>query len=551
MYIVRLKCKNRGKKKSIYETILLRESYREGGKVKTRTIANITHCSSEEIAAIKLALKNKHCLSALTTEDDIELKQKLSLGASHGIIEIAKRLGISKALGNDLNAQLALIQIVSRTISQGSRLSAVRFAQNDSICDLLELKRGFDEDDLYENLKWLSNNQTNIEKKLFNQREANCSKLFLYDVTSSYFEGKHNQYAMFGYNRDGKRGKRQLVAGLLCDDNGDPISIQAFDGNTQDPKTLEVQIEKVVKDFSCQEVVFVGDRGMIKTPQQKILTENKFKYITALTFPQIKTLLNDDVIQMSLFDNELQEVQLKDGTRYIMRRNPIREKEIQKTRKEKRAVIENLILDRNTYLSEHPKATIEAAEKKVREKLNRLKMSAWASVAKQGREFSLIINDEALKEESKLDGCYVITTDVSKADYNKKQVHERYKDLQRVERAFRTSKTGLLEMRPIHVRTKASTDGHLLVVMLSYLIVKEIERCLVQSNVNLTVGEAINELNKICSHEVKIKDLSILKIPTPNPLSQTILDALNIKLPETLIHRDLPVVSRKKLKKQA
>jgi transposase len=551
VYVTRLKCKNRGKKESVYETVLLRESYREGGKVKTRTIANITHSSPEEIAAIELALKNKHCLAALTTEDDIELKQKLSLGASHGILEIAKRLGISKALGNDFNAQLALIQIVSRTISQGSRLSAVRFAQNDSVCDLLELKRGFDEGNLYDNLKWLSDNQTSIEKKLFNQRKSNCSKLFLYDVTSSYFEGKHNQYAMFGYNRDGKKSKRQLVAGLLCDDNGDPISIQAFDGNTQDPKTLEVQIEKVVKDFRCKEVVFVGDRGMIKTPQQKILAENNFKYITALTFPQIKTLLNDDIIQMSLFDNELQEVQLKDGTRYIMRRNPVREREIQVTRKEKLATIEKLIADRNTYLREHPKATVAAAEKKVIEKLNRLKMSAWASVSRQAREFSLVIDDEKLKEESKLDGCYVITTDVSDTDYNKEQVHDRYKDLQRVEKAFRTSKTGLLEMRPIHVRTKASTDGHLLVVMLSYLIVKEIEKCLVKSNINLTVEEAINELNKICSHEVKIKDLSILRIPTPNLIGQTILDALNIKLPETLIHRDLPVVSRKELKKQA
>lgn len=551
MYVARVKCKNRGKKKSVYETVLLRESYREDGNVKTKTIANITHSSSEEIMAIELALKNKHCLSTLITVGDIKLKQKLSLGASHGIIELAKRIGISKALGLDFNAQLAMIQIVSRTISQGSRLSAVRFAQNDSVCDLLALKRGFDEGDLYENLKWLSNNQTNIEKKLFNQRKSNCSKLFLYDVTSSYFEGKHNQYAMFGYNRDGKKGKRQLVAGLLCDDNGTPISIQAFEGNTQDPETLEAQIVKVTKDFSCKEVVFVGDRGMIKTPQKEILAENKFKYITALTFPQIKTLLKEDVIQMSLFDNELQEVQMKDGTRYIMRRNPVREREIQETRKEKRIILDNLITDRNTYLSEHPKATIEVAEKKVITKLNRLKMSTWASVAKKDRTLSLIVDEDKLKEESKLDGCYVITTDVSETDYDKKQVHERYKDLQSVERAFRTSKTGLLEMRPIHVRTKASTDGHLLIVMLSYLIIKEIERCLVEAKVNLTAEEAIGELNKICSHEIKIKDLSILKIPTPNLTSQTILDALNIQLPEILIHRDLPVVSRKKLKDQA
>jgi transposase len=464
---------------------------------------------------------------------------------------IRKRIGIGKALGNDFNAQLALIQIVSRSVSQGSRLSAVRFAQNDSICDLLELRRGFDEGDLYESLKWLSHNQTNIEKKLFNQRKSNCSKLFLYDVTSSYFEGKHNEYAMFGYNRDGKKGKRQLVAGLLCDGNGDPISIQAFDGNTQDPETLEKQIEKVAKDFSCREIVFVGDRGMIKTPQKEILSENNFKYITALTFPQIETLLKDDVIQMSLFDNELQEVELKDGTRYILRRNPIRQREIQASRREKRTVIENLITDCNVYLSEHLKAKIATAEKKVREKINKLKISAWISVTKKDRELGLVIDEDKLNKESNLDGCYVITTNVSNEDYDKGLVHSRYKDLQSVERAFRTSKTGLLEMRPVHVRTKASTDGHLFVVMLSYLIVKEIERCLEASRIDLTVEEAIGELNKICSHEVKIKNLSILKIPTPNLISQTILDALNIRLPETLIHRDLPVVSRKKLKKQA
>ena len=215
MHVVENKVKH-GKK--IYNSILLRESYREGGKVKKRTIANLTHCKREEIEAIKLALKYKGDLSKLTRiSKDIELEQGLSIGALWLLYECAKRLGIEKGLGRSFEGKLALWQVISRVINQGSRLSSVRLARNHASIEVLGFTRGFDENDMYENLEWLSKNQLKIEKRILNERRGEGAiRLFLYDVTSSYLEGDKNYFGEYGYNRDKKRGKKQIVIGDTC-----------------------------------------------------------------------------------------------------------------------------------------------------------------------------------------------------------------------------------------------------------------------------------------------------------------------------------------------
>ncbi len=202
MYIDTCKTKN-------YTRHLLRENYREDGKVKHRTIDNLSHCTDSEIDAMKLALKHKSDLSKLCLlSENLELEQGLSVGAICLVNEIAKRLGIDTALGKTREGKLALWQVISRVISQGSRLSAVRLASKCACCDLLGLD-SFDERDLYSNLKWLETQQHVIEKRLFKTRNiVNSSNIYLYDVTSSYLEGSKNELGMFGYNRDGKKGKK-------------------------------------------------------------------------------------------------------------------------------------------------------------------------------------------------------------------------------------------------------------------------------------------------------------------------------------------------------
>src|SRR4029450_1238140 len=188
-------------------------------------------------------------------------------------------------------------QVMSRLIDQGARLSAVRLAMSHTACDVLGVGP-FDEDALYDNLDWLAHRQATVEDKLFAQRTKTKSvSLFLYDVTSSYLEGTHNELAAFGYNRDGKKGKRQIVIGLLCDEDGHPVSIEVFPGNTQDPHTFAAQLAKVKTRFGVHEITFVGDRGMIKGQQIEDLAQQGLHYITAITKPQIETLLKHRALQ--------------------------------------------------------------------------------------------------------------------------------------------------------------------------------------------------------------------------------------------------------------
>ena len=241
MHIVENKSKS-GKK--IYRSILLRESYREDGKVKKRTIANLSNCTPQEIGAIKLALNHKEDLGELgSLSESIELHEGLSVGAVWCVNQVARELGIEEALGKDFQGKLAMWQVIARVMDQGSRLSAVRLAQVHAVGDVLDMKRGFDENDLYGNLAWLAENQGKIEQKLFESRRGEKKpKLFLYDVTSSYLEGEQNHFGEYGYNRDGKKGKKQIVIGLLCDEQGDAVSTEVFTGNTQDTQTFVPQV---------------------------------------------------------------------------------------------------------------------------------------------------------------------------------------------------------------------------------------------------------------------------------------------------------------------
>ncbi len=532
-----------------YTRHLLRESYREGKKVKHRTIANLSHCSEEEIAAIRLALRHKKNLSELTVkEKSFSQKQGLSAGAVWLIYDIARQLGIVDAFGTTRHGKLGLWQVMARVIDQGSRLSAVRLAGFHAACDVLGLGK-FDEDDLYDNLDWLCENQASIESRLFrNLYLTDKPGLFLYDVTSSYFEGAHNELSAFGYNRDGKKGKRQIVIGLLCNESGIPLSVEVFTGNTQDPRTFAPQIKKVAERFGGEDVTFVGDRGLIKSQQIEQLGSAPygFHYITAITKPQIEKLLKEKVIQMDLFEQELAEVKTTEGLRYVLRRNPARALEIQKSRQDKLKALQKEITKQNQYLKEHRRSVVEVSLRSVNDRGKQLKISDWALITASGREIQLTIDNDMLTEEAKLDGCYVLKTDLSEASATKEIIHNRYKDLALVESAFRTSKTAELELRPIHVRLATRTRGHAFVVMVAYRIVQEL--AVRWQRIDMTIQEGIDELSTLCAVELIINgEKQCNHIPQPRGSVRKLLEAANVIMPEALQCKGVIVTTKKKL----
>jgi hypothetical protein len=543
MHIDTTVARRRGKK---YVRHLLRTSYRENGKVKHRTVANLSSCSDEEIQAIKLGLKHKKALSDLASLKDVSSTLGKSIGAVWVLKTIAERIGVSQALGDERAGRLALVQVLARLIDQGSRLSAVRLAQSHAICEILGIKK-LDEDDLYDNLAWLCDKQETIEKQLFRLRFPNATPtLFLYDVTSAYLEGTCNELADWGYNRDKKNGKKQIVVGLLAGPDGLPIAVRVFRGNTNDTQTVSQQVKILANSFGVKHVTLVGDRGMLKGPQIDELPDD-FRYITAITKPQITTMLSKGTVQYELFNEQVCEVQ-SDGIRYVLRRNPIRAQQITDTRKSKLDTIMKVARERTQYLAEHGKASVNSALKKVFSKINKLKAGKWLSAAVHDRVLSVSQDEEAVQEESLLDGCYVIKSDVPPDDADAQTLHDRYCDLENVERSFRTMKTVHLELRPVFVTKECSTKAHVFVVMLALLVQRQLEQY--WKELDVTVEEGIKNLSRIHMQEIRLGNESIQNIPNPDQLGKQLLESAQIDLPSVLPSKTANVYTKKKLQSE-
>jgi hypothetical protein len=550
MHIHRVKSKQGNR---VYQQILLRESYRErvDGKsvVKKRTLLNLTKYPSEIVEAIELALKHRKDLSSLTSTKDIKFEQGPSVGGVFAMLQVAQRLGIEAALGTDQDGKLAIWQVIARVVEQGSRLSAVRLAKTVAAAEVVGFGCGFNEDHLYANLAWLAENQQEIERRLFDARRGGTKpQIFLYDVTSSYLEGEKNALADWGYNRDKKRGKKQIVIGLLCDEHGEPVSTEVFTGNTCDLATFGSQVRKAAERFGCERVTFVGDRGMIKSAQVEDLDKAGFHYITAITKPQIRAMIKKGTFQLGLFDEPLCEV-VDDAVRYVLRRNPRRAEEMAASRAGKLGALEALCEKQNSYLDEHRQADHIVAWRKVLEKAERLGLGALVNVTCNERQVRIEVDAEYMAELAELDGCYALKTNLPAEVADKQIIHDRYKDLAMVEWAFRTCKTTHLEVRPVFVRSEASTRGHVLVVMLAYLIVREIKRAWRQ--LDLTVQEGLGELGRICAMEVSIKGSgACLRLPEPSAIGKQLLDALKVKLPAVLPRSQVKVDTKRKLVKR-
>jgi len=544
---------SKGKQGKSYTSILLRESYRLGSAVKSKTLAVLTHLPAHVLEAVRRAVAQPaDSLSKLAdaSGDSLRLRQGQSFGALWTVDQLAQRLGIKKALGVTHEAELSYWQVLARVLRPGTSLLAmVRLASTCAAAALLGWHRAFTEDDLYTNGAWLEGRHALIERRLWQTRPAPPKEqLFLYDVTSSYLEGDYNALAAWGYNRDHKQGKKQVVVGLLTDSQGEPISIQVYRGNTSDLKTFGQQVHKIKKELGCAGVTLVGDRGMIRTDQKAVAQKAQFHFVTALTKPQIQKLLAAQVLQLELFEEKVQDVLGEDGRRFVLRRNPVRQEELQRAREHKQEALEATLKKANTYLEEHPRAKVATQRRHLAARLESLKVQDWLKLTVNQQRLVLSLDAPALKAAAQLDGCYVVETDLKTAQADAQTIHDRYKDLAFVERDFRTLKSGHLEFRPWFVCTEDNTQAHALTSMLALKVRRQLERA--WWSLEVTVEEGLRELEKLCVMElVHPQSGKVLarQVPQPSARQQQLLDALKLDLPATVPEAEVTVGTRKKI----
>jgi transposase len=456
--------------------ILLRESYRDADKIKKRTIANLSDWPTEIVEGLRTLLKGGKVAPA--DQESIIVRRALPHGHVAAVLGTLRNIGLDRMLGPPRNRcrDLVIAMIVVRLIAPASKLATARMLDpltaSSSLGEVIGLGP-VDEDELYVALDWLGERQEAIEKALA-RKHLHDGTLVLYDVSSSYVEGRCCELARLGYNRDGKKGKLQIVYGLLCAADGCPVAIEVFEGDTGDPRTLAAQIDKVKKRFALERVALVGDRGMITQARLDAeIAPAGLDWITALRAPAIRTLVEAGALQMSLFDQrDMAAITSPDypGERLIVCRNP----DLARERTRKR---EDLLAATEADL-----AVIAAAVRRARNPLRgeaeiALKVGAVVNRHKVAKHFELSIGEasfsfhrktEAIAAEAALDGIYVVRTNLPKKLLDDAATVGAYKSLARVERAFRSLKTVDIHLRPIFHWTTPRVRAHVLLCMLAY-----------------------------------------------------------------------------------
>jgi transposase len=461
--------------------ILLRESFRQNGKVKSRTIANISHLQSQQIEALRLALAGSLPMGGAPLPDAFHIARSLPHGHTAAVLGCLRNLRLDAVLdaAPSRERDLVVAMIVARILEPTSKLATARGWHADtlssSLGDLLHLESA-DEAELYRAMDWLLPRQARIEQELA-RRQLAGGGLVLYDLTSTYFEGRHCPLAKLGHSRDDKSGKPQIVFGLLTNAQGCPVAVEVFAGNTGDPKTVASQIDKLRTRFGLQDVVLVGDRGMLTSARirQDLPAAHGIQWISALRANQIQKLAKDERLQMSLFDQtDLVEIAHPDfpGERLIACFNPLLAEERARKRPELLAATEKHL--------EKIAAATKRARRPLRGKHNiGVRAGKTLNRYKMGKHFQLRIEDDSfhyerktanIEREQSLDGIYVIRTSVKPEALSGPQVVASYKSLSGVERAFRSLKTVDLPIRPIHHRLPDRVRAHIFLCMLAYYV---------------------------------------------------------------------------------
>ena len=466
--------------------VLLRQSVREGSKIRKTTLANLSDWADARVESLKRVLKGE---TLVNPTDALVVTRSLP----HG--HIAATLGCLRSVGLDLlvarspsrQRDLVCAMIVSRIVQPASKLALARGlgidTSSSSLGERLNLGRA-DEDDLYEAMDWLLERQSEIETQLARKHLVDGS-LVLYDLTSTYFEGRHCPLAKFGHSRDERSGNPQIVFGLLTDVNGCPVAVEVFDGNTADPNTVKDQIDKLMQRFALKRVVLVGDRGTLTSARlrEDLKPQSGIEWITALRAPQIQTLAGDGVLQMSLFDHQdLAEIAHPDypNERLIACRNPLLADERARKRQELLAATEKALQEVQTA-TQRAKRRFRGKERialRVGRVLGRFKMAKHFKCEFQDDRFTFERIQSNIDRESALDGIYVIRTNVAVAQASSEDAVRFYKELAHVERAFRSMKSVDLKVRPIYHRTENRVRAHVFLCMLAYYVEWHMRRAL-------------------------------------------------------------------------
>lgn len=562
MYIQYSKSTSNG---TTYSYPLLCRKYREGGKIKTEVIANLTKFPKETILAIESSLKKGK--EVLVSLKDILVKASIDYGFVFVLIALMDRLRITEVLKKTLGdrANLVRLMIIGKIVTRGSKLCIFNWIKrNQAIAkkldiDLATLKL----ETLYQTLGDLSNLQTKIEHKwnLYHKNEKD--EIYLYDITSSYFEGTQNALSAFGYNRDGKQGKLQIVVGLITNKDGFPLSIEVFQGNKNDHTTVLSQLQKIKADYQVSNVIFVGDRGMrIRYNLELMEAEERqgIEYITALSIEEIRCLIKDETLQLNLFSKDLAEVEA-DDVRYVLCTNPELAKEHSQTRAELKTKFEDALYDiqlsynnrqqknqankarlkqgdaNQKLVTQFSEKQLDSYKYRARRSAEKYNMQCFYTITISQEVFTVEFDFEKHTKAKQLDGKYVIVTNVKKEKMPKESIREGYKNLKYVEHAFRDMKTMQLDIRPIYHINEDTTRGHVFVTMFAYAIVRELENCifpwLKQNNKDnkqqLSLQDIEEELKMIKLNILQIKNHEEIKITELTNRQKEIFKVLRVK----------------------
>ena len=452
--------------------ILLREGWREGGKVKKRTIANLTDWPPHVVEALRLALKGNQLVGV---EDAFQTVSSRAHGHVKAVLSAMERLGIKKLLGSRPSTQRDIIYAVIawRIIKPASKLAMQREWRDSTLPEMVGLSDSLTEDDIYGAMDWLLDGQDRIEKKLA-KRHLRDGGMMLYDLSSSYFEGTTCPLAALGYNRDKKKGKLQVNYGLMTNERGCPVGVSVFPGNSGDPKTLIPAAQKARKDFGVNDIVLVGDRGMMSQKQIDELKEmGGIHWITALKTGAIRKLVTDGSVQLGLFDERnlfsFGHVDYP-GEQLVACRNP----ELAKLRAHKRqSLIESTTKELEKVRGMVGKGKLKSADAigvRVGKVINKYKVAKHFELDIKDDGFEYAVNEQSVAEEAALDGIYIVRTSLPEERMSPEDAVRNYKSLANVERAFRSMKTVDLLVRPIRHRTEERVRAHIFLCMLSYYV---------------------------------------------------------------------------------
>lgn len=552
--------KSKGKNGKIYTAYFLCHKYRDNGKIKTKVLANLSKLPIEIIMSIGNLLK--HGKDALVQLSDIIVEKSIDYGLVFLIIFLMKRLRIRDTLQKtvpEISARLELI-IIGKIVTRGSKLGIYNWIyRNPKVAEKLEIGISkLKTDDLYQALGSASFNRNKIERKWFVYHKDKAKDIFLYDITSTYFEGTENELSAFGYNRDGKKGKMQINIGLITNNEGFPLKVEVFRGNLNDQKTVVEQLTALKKEFGAEHLIFVGDRGMkIKYNLDSMEDDEKtgIDYITGLERSEIEQLINDDVIQLSLFRKELAEIIHPQG-RYVLSVNPklaerdqkfLLNKQIdsdlelseikQSWEKRKNQNLENIQKLKAGH--KNKKLVTEFKQKKLDGyivrcaiMLKKNKTKKYYTISVTNEEFKIDFDREKFNKAILLSGKYVISTSIEAKQMDKKDVRENYRNLHHVEHAFRDFKSDNIQIRPVYHRNEAQTRGHVLISMFSYAIVKEMENKIFpflklynkQKKRQLAYDDVMEELKdiKMCILDIP-KTTQVIKFTELNKFQSEIL----------------------------